>query len=117
MQMQEVLAAAKKWIDPPNPGKGKSIATAALFGGLFGPIGVGVHLRSLAQFGWCLLGGMGLAWLTGCRDEVAMVVASLIWGPARVWLDNRPTGPIAAHPAESQAATSGMPVPSAVIPA
>ena len=117
MQIQEVLAIVKRYIDPPNPGKGKSIATAALLAGLFGPIGVGVHLRSLAQFGWCVLGGMGLTWLTGWREEVALVVTSLIWGPARVWLDNRPVAPIAKHPAEPQAATNGMAGPNAVVPA
>lgn len=89
MQIQEILAIAKRCIDPPKPGKGKSIAIAALLAGLFGPIGVAVYLRSLAQFGWCVIGGMVLSWLTGWQEEVTLVVAAAVWGPARVWLDNR----------------------------
>lgn len=50
MSMDTFLRKAQAWVNPPRPGLNKNPVLGFLCG-FFGPIGVGLYLRSLVDFG------------------------------------------------------------------
>ncbi|MGH7242386.1 MAG: hypothetical protein ACREJD_03090 [Phycisphaerales bacterium] len=89
MNVNQALEMAKKFTNPQAPGKGRNPYLALLMGLLLGPIGIGMYLRSVAQFAWCFACALALVLITGMSPELAGTLAGVVFGPLRVWYDNR----------------------------
>lgn len=82
-------AMIQRWIAPTRPGKGKRAWLAFIFGFLFGPIGIGLYLRSVMDA--LLLLCVDIMLLTVGGDGIVLFtwVAGGLWGYVRVKIDSR----------------------------
>lgn len=101
MQLNDVVSDAKAWVNPPHPGRGKSIVLAALLGLIAGPLGVGLVFRSLVDFALSALVTLALV-LLGMDGQVAISLAGLAWAVGRVLHDNRTPPGAPADPRQAE---------------
>lgn len=80
MQLDSLKSITKDWLKPPSGGYSKSPAMGFLIGFFFGPLGVGLFLRSLLDFALSLI--MCLA-VIGLVDGYT---APICWAACGIWV-------------------------------
>lgn len=109
-----VTTYLKSWINPPHPGRNKSLAVGLLMGFLLGPIGVALYLRSLVEGGLCVVAVLLVAWLTGLHPGWIGSVVAAAWAVGRILIDSQPPRPPTPEPAPTPTPTPTGPMPAAV---
>lgn len=109
--MQIDQAPWKRWINPPAAGKDKNPWAAAAAGLVLGSLGIALYFRSLAEFGWCVAICFFLQAFTGLPDWAAFTIAPVVWGPFRVWYDNRRA--VVVHASSTPPAADSPPMATA----
>lgn len=107
MDTNRIITLVKPWIAPVAPGRGKKPALALCLGFLFGPVGVLLYLRSIADalLLLCLQAAMLVLLGTG---YVVLCIVGGCYALSRVLFDSRRVPPPGhAGPASLQVAASG----------
>lgn len=122
MTSEAFLQQAKSWLNPPAPGLNKGKAIGFLMGLLLGPLGAGLYLRSLFDFGCSVAVAVVLSWTLGTPPDITGAIVGAAWAVGRISWDthqarNGPGGGEAAAagpvPPAPQAPHAGMTVATA----
>lgn len=89
MQLDSLKSTASRWINPANPGYGKSPVVGFIVGFFVGPIGIGLFLRSFVDFGLSLI--LCMAVLAIFKDSGAPICSVVcgLWIVGRIKLDTQ----------------------------
>lgn len=82
-----LLARIRPYVHPPHPGRGKNILVGVLIGLVLGPIGVGLHLRSLYDFFMIAMVATLATMLLPGRDELVVGIVAALWAATRIVRD------------------------------
>ena len=89
MQLDSFKSTVSSWVNPPCPGYGKSPVVGFLMGFFLGPIGIGIFLRSVVDFGLSLIMCMALVGAFEIKAAPVCWIACGVWIVARIKRDTR----------------------------
>jgi|CXWL01.1.fsa_nt_gi hypothetical protein len=89
MQLNSIKSVVGSWVNPACPGYGKSPVVGFLMGFFLGPIGIGIFLRSVVDFGLSLIMCMALLGAFDFKAAPVCWLACGVWILGRIKLDTR----------------------------
>ncbi len=79
-----VLDKLRPYLNPSHPGRHRNLIIAILIGFFLGPLGIGLYLRSLLDFGLSLMLAVLLIWVFGLDPGYSGTIAGTLWAALRV---------------------------------